>query len=97
MIPGVLLRVTRACTLGVAHTTGKYGNRQRVFPHNVRFRGWPKKCEKKKLQKERETRHENRELAKQLNEKRKAGRTTASTTPQRFPIVEEPIFQMEPV
>ena len=43
------------------------------------------------------TRHENRELAKKLNENRKADRKTASTTPKRVTVVEEPIFQMEQV
>ena len=50
------------------------------------------KYRKRNPKNERETRHENREPAKKLNEKRKAGSTTASTTPKRVPIVEEPIF-----
>ena len=36
-------------------------------------------------------------MAKKLQEKLKAGRNTASTTPKEVPIVEEHIFQMEAV
>ena len=42
----------------------KYERWQRVFSPNSRFRGWPKEWDKNKLQNERKTRQENRELAK---------------------------------
>ena len=90
--------MTRNNTPGIIPTTIINTEGGKEFPPSIADSEGGQKSERKINSKnERKTRQENRELAKKLNDERKADSYEASTTPKQVPVVEKPIFQMEHV
>ena len=75
----------------------KYGRRQIVFPPVADSEGGQKSERKITFKNESKKRQENRELAKKINDERKADSYKASKTPKQVPVVEKQILQMEHV
>ena len=96
--PRVHVLVTRNNTPGIIPTPIIHTEGGKEFsPPIADLEVGQKSVRKINSKNERKTRQKNRELAKKLNNKRKAEICKASTIPKQVPVVEKPIFQMEHV